>query len=46
MGDIDFTDHGYPEVHTNSHQHRWKENSTGGSRSRNDAEPVEGWKYD
>lgn len=43
--DIDFTDHGKPHRHPNPHQHRREDNPTGGSRSREDAEPLPGWKY-
>lgn len=38
--DVDFTDHGYPDKHTNPHQHRYVENSTGGTRKRGDPEPF------
>ena len=34
MRDIDFTNHGRPNDHANPHQHRYKENSTGGTRQR------------
>jgi len=44
--DIDFTDHGRPDKHTNPHQHRWKENSTGETPMRDNSEPVPEWKYD
>lgn len=39
--DIDFTDHGRPQNHTNPHQHEYKENATGGTlqRSKN-AKPL------
>ena len=43
--DIDFTDHGTPHKHPNPHQHRREENSTGGSRTREDAELLPEWKY-
>ena len=43
--DIDFTDHGKPHKHPNPHQHRREDNPTGGSRSREDAEPLPDWKY-
>jgi RHS repeat-associated protein len=43
--DIDFTDHGRAHNHTNPHQHCWLENSTGGSKERDDAEPVTDWIY-
>ncbi|NBW53650.1 MAG: hypothetical protein EBR39_07010 [Betaproteobacteria bacterium] len=45
LKDIDFTDHGKPKNHPNPHQHRREENATGGTRSREDAEPLLGWKY-
>ena len=32
--DIDFTDHRRADVHPNPHQHRWEENSTGGTLKR------------
>jgi RHS repeat-associated protein len=38
--DIDFTDHGRPDQHPKPHQHRYKDNPTGGTRERGDAEPV------
>ncbi|MFE3455844.1 RHS repeat domain-containing protein [Nonomuraea sp. NPDC059194] len=37
--DIDFTDHGRPANHTNPHEHRWLDNSTGGAKKRQPAEP-------
>ncbi len=40
--DIDFTDHNYPHLHPNPHQHRWEENQTGGSLQRGDPEPLPG----
>ncbi|MFG3349365.1 RHS repeat-associated core domain-containing protein [Streptomyces sp. NPDC048018] len=43
--DVDFTDHGRPRDHDDPHQHPYNENSTGGSRSRGEAEPLEGWDY-
>lgn len=43
--DIDFTDHDRPHDHTNPHQHRREENATGGTRTREDGEPLPGWKY-
>ncbi len=43
--EIDFTDHGRPHDHTNPHQHRREKNPTGGTRTREDAEPMSGWKY-
>lgn len=39
--DIDFTDHGRPQNHTNPHQHDWKQNPTGGSLIRGDEKPLE-----
>lgn len=45
--DIEFTDHGRPQNHPNPHQHRYQENSTGGSRERiKIAEPVPEWSYE
>jgi len=38
--DIDFTDHGSPHLHPLPHKHRWNENSTGGSPSRGNPEPL------
>ncbi|MFN7429003.1 MAG: RHS repeat-associated core domain-containing protein [bacterium] len=40
--DIDFTDHGRPDVpgHTNPHQHPYNPNPTGGTPSRGPAEPF------
>jgi hypothetical protein len=38
--DIDFTDHGRSD-HTNPHQHRYKENPTGGTPQRGKAEPLQ-----
>jgi len=32
--DIDFTDHGRPTNHTNPHQHKYRDNSTGGTKKR------------
>ncbi|MFF8948500.1 RHS repeat-associated core domain-containing protein [Streptomyces sp. NPDC014940] len=43
--DVDFTDHGRPRDHDDPHQHPYNENTTGGSRSRGEAEPLEGWDY-
>ena len=43
--DIDFTDHGTPNKHPNPHQHRREENPTGGTRTREGAEPLPGWTY-
>ncbi len=42
--DIDFTDHGRPYEHTNPHQHDWIENSTGGSKKRDEGKPLD-WRY-
>lgn len=39
--DIDFTDHGRPETHTNPHQHLWQQNETGGTPRRGTPEPLE-----
>lgn len=41
--DIDFTDHGRPDVHTNPHQHRFEPNPTGGTMRRGDPEPLDGY---
>jgi hypothetical protein len=39
---IDFTDHGRPQNHPSPHQHKYKENETGGSLKRDkNAEPLE-----
>lgn len=43
--EIDFTDHGTPNKHPNPHQHRREENPTGGTRTREGAEPLPEWKY-
>lgn len=43
--DIDFTDHGHPDKHRPPHQHRWEENTTGGSYKRQDAENLPDWTY-
>ena len=32
--DIDFTDHGRPQNHPNPHQHKYKDNPTGGTKQR------------
>jgi hypothetical protein len=45
FGEIDFTDYCRTYDHTNPHQHRREKNPTGGTRSREDAEPVPEWKY-
>lgn len=45
--DIEFTDHGRPQNHSNPHQHRYQENSKGGSRKRmKTAESVPEWSYE
>lgn len=41
--DIDFTDHGRPQDHPCPHQHRREENPSGGTRTREGAEPLSGW---
>ena len=43
--EIDFTDHDQPNKHPNPHQHSRKPNSTGGTPSREDPEPLSGWSY-
>jgi hypothetical protein len=43
--DIDFTDHGYPHIHSNPHQHVYTDNPTGGSRRRGDPEALPNWSY-
>ncbi|MFI5344287.1 MAG: RHS repeat-associated core domain-containing protein, partial [Chlamydiales bacterium] len=43
--DIEFTDHCRPQKHTCPHQHRRVENETGGSKKRDDPEPVPEWRY-
>ena len=43
---IDFTDHRHPKNHPNPHQHRYKENSTGGTKTRiKKGEEVPEWSY-
>jgi len=42
--DIEFTDHGRSD-HPNPHQHMRENNPTGGTRTREPAEPVTGWDY-
>lgn len=44
--DIHFTDHGRPHEHPNPHQHIMKENPTGGTLSRGDAEHLSNWSYE
>ena len=39
--DIDFTDHNRPKEHTNPHQHRYIDNSTGGTKKRGKGEPLD-----
>ena len=39
--DVDFTDHGRPNEHSNPHQHKYNESQTGGTRQRGKAEPLE-----
>ena len=39
--DIDWTDHGRPQNHTNPHQHTWEDNTTGGSKRRGEAQPCQ-----
>lgn len=38
--DIDFTDHGRPNQHTNPHQHKYFPNQTGGTPKRGPEEPL------
>jgi len=38
--DIDFTDHGRPDTHSNPHQHEWIPNETGGTPKRGKQEPL------
>ncbi len=38
--DIDFTDHGRPDLHTNPHQHLYQPNPTGGSPQRGPPSPL------
>ncbi|WP_343898889.1 RHS repeat-associated core domain-containing protein, partial [Chitinophaga japonensis] len=38
--DIDFTDHGRPNQHTNPHQHPYVENPTGGTMQRGNQQPL------
>ena len=44
--DIEFTDHGRPNKHPNPHQHTRENNPTGGTRQKNDPEPLSGWNYE
>jgi RHS repeat-associated protein len=41
--DIDFTDHGRPQDHTNPHQHLYEPNPTGGTPQRGDPKPLYNW---
>jgi len=38
--DIDFTDHGRPDVHPNPHEHPYQDNPTGGTRQRGPSRPL------
>ena len=38
--DIDWTDHGRPQNHTNPHEHPWEDNPTGGSQRRGEGRPC------
>jgi RHS repeat-associated protein len=38
--DIDFTDHGRPNQHTNPHEHPYVENTTGGAMKRDNGQPL------
>ena len=38
--DIDFTDHGSPDIHPFPHQHLYKPNDTGGTLIRDKAQPF------
>lgn len=38
--DIDHTDHGRPDLHTNPHQHRYLPDPTGGTPQRGPSEPL------
>lgn len=38
--DIDFTDHGRPQQHTNPHQHPYVQNPSGGTLKRDNAQPL------
>lgn len=38
--DIDFTNHGRPDTHSNPHQHKYLENPSGGTPQRGPAEPL------
>ncbi|MDW5415036.1 hypothetical protein R6242_00415 [Iodobacter sp. CM08] len=39
--DVDFTDHGRPQNHSNPHQHDWLPNPTGGTPQHGPARPLE-----
>lgn len=39
--DVDFTDHNRPSQHANPHQHRYQENSTGGTLQRGKPETLD-----
>lgn len=43
--DIDFTDHGRPQNHSNPHQHRYIENQTVGTPERHAPERLPEWEY-
>lgn len=43
--DIDFTDHGRPNIHLNPHEHSYENNPTGGTPRRGDPRPLDGWEY-
>jgi len=38
--DVDFTDHGRPDIHENPHQHTYEPNPTGGTAQRGPTEPL------
>lgn len=38
--DIDFTDHGRPQNHTNPHEHPYIPNKTGGTPQRSNGQPL------
>ncbi|QVL57757.1 MAG: hypothetical protein KFB93_01390 [Simkaniaceae bacterium] len=45
--DIDFTDHGRPQNHPNPHQHIYRDNLTGGTKTRvKKGHPVPEWSYE
>ncbi len=39
--DIDFTDHGRPQNHTNPHQHKYQPSETGGTLQKGKQEPLD-----